>query len=386
MSTLSYSLHRRVRGARGFTLIELLVVIAIIAVLIALLLPAVQQAREAARRTQCKNSMKQIGLALHNYNEAFNLLPPGWVNTAGVWSSHGWGWNAFILPFLDQLPVYNQISGGVIVGTATMESFGTGFAGGSSSTGTDITPSASNLDSSCLGPEGAIIATLRCASDTLSSPQVFNRGTGSQIFGGRSNYPGVYGARLVDGPGGTAINVNNNRSGAFSANSSRKFGDFVDGMSNAVIVGERAAFPVPFTSGGRTQIPTLWAGTRAYGQSETAAGDAMTVGQCFTPLNAAYYGTTSKVGSNFQSTFLGQVYNMTNLGMAGPGYGTPNGDPGAGTDISIVGMYSGFTSWHSGGAHFLLGDGSVRFISENISAATYQNLGTINDGNVLGDF
>src|SRR3954462_304482 len=96
--------NHRSTGKRGFTLIELLVVIAIIAVLIALLLPAVQQAREAARRTQCKNSLKQIGLALHNYENTFSRFPPGYVNSAwatsstastatGNWPGNAWGWN-----------------------------------------------------------------------------------------------------------------------------------------------------------------------------------------------------------------------------------------------------------------------------------------------------
>ena len=91
---------------RGFTLIELLVVIAIIAVLIALLLPAVQQAREAARRTQCKNNLKQMGLALHNYHDVFNKFPIGSNNT----QAGGWGcplWTA-VLPYVDEAPMYNK--------------------------------------------------------------------------------------------------------------------------------------------------------------------------------------------------------------------------------------------------------------------------------------
>jgi len=100
---------------RGFTLIELLVVIAIIAILIALLLPAVQQAREAARRSQCKNNLKQIGLAMHNYIDAHSVLPPGANNGSysGPATQMGYTLNhtawIFVLPFLDQAPLYNKL-------------------------------------------------------------------------------------------------------------------------------------------------------------------------------------------------------------------------------------------------------------------------------------
>src|SRR5262245_24957560 len=108
----------RVRRRKGFTLIELLVVIAIISVLVALLLPAVQQAREAARRTQCKNNLHQIGIAIHNYHESYNVLPPARIAVGFV----GWGgppqggpplylnatgWMS-LLPFMDQAPLYNN--------------------------------------------------------------------------------------------------------------------------------------------------------------------------------------------------------------------------------------------------------------------------------------
>jgi prepilin-type N-terminal cleavage/methylation domain-containing protein len=99
------------RKARGFTLIELLVVIAIIAILIALLLPAVQQAREAARRTECRNSLKQIGLAIHNYHDVFKCLPPSNRNhPAGTQPTTGFSWIAMILPYFDQAPLYNQLN------------------------------------------------------------------------------------------------------------------------------------------------------------------------------------------------------------------------------------------------------------------------------------
>ena len=109
-------MSRLSRRTSGFTLIELLVVIAIIAILIALLLPAVQQAREAARRTQCNNHLKQIGLALHNYHDSLLVFPWGgsygadFVNGSNTGAS-GFNWRVFILPYMDQAPLYNKLSG-----------------------------------------------------------------------------------------------------------------------------------------------------------------------------------------------------------------------------------------------------------------------------------
>jgi prepilin-type N-terminal cleavage/methylation domain-containing protein len=106
------TIHRS-EESRGFTLIELLVVVAIIAVLVLLLLPAVQAARESARRLQCSNNLKQVGLALHNYPESLNTFPPGWISrpdAVGENSGPGWSWATFSLAFCEQLALYSLIN------------------------------------------------------------------------------------------------------------------------------------------------------------------------------------------------------------------------------------------------------------------------------------
>jgi len=113
----------QLRGKRGFTLIELLVVIAIIAVLISLLLPAVQQAREAARRSQCRNNLKQIALASHNYESAQSCLPMG-ADASLI------GWRQYLYPYLEYNNLYEQIPSGTITTTGTGANVGQYFAGG----------------------------------------------------------------------------------------------------------------------------------------------------------------------------------------------------------------------------------------------------------------
>lgn len=128
------SVRRQRMVPSGFTLIELLVVIAIIAVLIALLLPAVQQAREAARRTQCKNNFKQLGLALHNYHDNYQMFPPSTVNPGSERSAtfvppgqvRNFTGYLYILPFIDQANVYNQINFSLATGKADWNSLGGG--------------------------------------------------------------------------------------------------------------------------------------------------------------------------------------------------------------------------------------------------------------------
>lgn len=337
---------------RGFTLIELLVVIAIIGVLVALLLPAIQQAREAARRSQCKNNLKQIGLALHNYHDTNRTLPPGWISgntSVSATGTRGWGWGTMILPFLDQNPLYQQLS--MLTGQ-NMTGAALGF---NAFLPTMVAPNILQTPLAmfkCPSDPGTEILTVSAAAPLSNGYSITSTPAAVTTMFGRSNYPGVMGARLMIGPPPTIPTVGNGYgNGAFSQNSMQKFRTFIDGLSNSFLVGERRS---PGTIGSHwVGGDGIWAGI---GDEVSFQGIALHVGDCA-------YGNKL----NFKSTV-------------------------APTLTSSI-PYSGFGSAHPGGAHFLLGDGSVRFISETIAqgpmntvGSTYQNLATITDGIPLGDF
>lgn len=223
----------RTLHSRGFTLIELLVVIAIIAVLIALLLPAVQQAREAARRSQCVNNLKQIGLAMHNYHEIFNALPPGYVHSntklaapyvSGINTNHsaGWGWGAFILPQLDQAPLYQtlNVSGQELANILAFPA-----------------------PQPQLGLLQTVLPVYRCASDRppsdLNTIRLFNAPWGN-VSPGISNYVANEGSQKV-----SVVNYINNPGandpfGVMWGDSHVNFRDITDGTSNTFLVSERS--------------------------------------------------------------------------------------------------------------------------------------------------
>ena len=208
-------------SARGFTLIELLVVISIIALLIALLLPAVQAARESARRIQCVNNLKQLGLALHNYEASYQTLPPGYVSafdSTGTDLGPGWGWTSMMLPQLDQVVLFSMINFSLAI------------------------ESPANLTVGVVQ-----VRSLLCPSDPLATtwPAV-NRNplsgaaTATICLVAPSNYVGVSGYS-EPGPDGE---------GVMFRDSKIAFRDITDGLSQTIAVGERA-----FLLG-----PSTWAG------------------------------------------------------------------------------------------------------------------------------
>ena len=342
---------------RAFTLIELLVVIAIIAILIALLLPAVQQAREAARRTQCKNNLKQIGLALHNYHDQANVFPPGYISTGVTANQYqGWGWTVMLLPQFDQGPLYNQLNT---------------YMNGDFLDAAVIPTGATSMISR------TTIAALKCPSDVGSDlvsflgaiPTPAGTAVATSDFA-RSNYFGVVGwqntgtvtAPVAIGIQDGVIPTSSVFRGSFSENSRVGLRDMTDGSSNSIVVGERYT---PTYNGAAGTFPVghgTWVGV---GNRNTADGLASGLGDTAARTDIAIDNSTTASTRRSPASYR---INGNNTGSA------PRGQT------------SGFGSMHTGGAHFTMGDGAVRFISENIDGNVYRNLGSINDGQVVGEF
>jgi len=352
----------------GFTLIELLVVIAIIAVLIALLLPAVQQAREAARRSQCKNNLKQLGLALHNYHDTFNKFPSAfisnaWPSAAGTGATSEltcWSWGAMILPYLEQATLYNLVQPGTIPMSTNLA------AGGAQATAL-TTPLAGFMCPSDTGPSLNDFNTSYGVDPTQQTDfgtydrRATSDGT-TRIAIAKSNYVGVADSGDSGTPAWNPVSYGPPL-GLFSANSGNGIRNITDGTSNTLIVGERAF-----------KFEGLNAG----------AGNALGFG--ITSVGAPYAGSYARSALSI----YGIPYWGINQSVTSANHQT-----------------RGFSSVHVGGAHFLLGDGSVRFISDNIDHkpnsiaaaagtgshggpafvdSTFEYLLTIANGEVVGEF
>ncbi|QDT64235.1 DUF1559 domain-containing protein [Calycomorphotria hydatis] len=314
---------------KGFTLIELLVVIAIIAILIALLLPAVQQAREAARRSQCKNNLKQLGLAIHNYHDSYRMFPGAVYpqNAAGA----DWSWGTMILPFMEQAPLYKNMNVG------------------GRDCGTFITAATANPDIDTLA-----IATYRCpsdpgpdqntarqlnATDTPNSNYVGSNGVGQNVNTVDANGVFVFGRFETGG----------------SSNKQNRIAirDITDGTSNTIAMGERAWEYDDAAGKVQARAATLIGTQPIPASGGTSATDMADVAAC--ALSAA---TTPNINASPLATFA--------RASSGPA--------------------AGYSSLHVGGAQFALADGSVRLITENVDSATFVNLADRRDGNVVGEF
>ncbi|MEW4528929.1 DUF1559 domain-containing protein [Maioricimonas sp. JC845] len=329
---------------RGFTLIELLVVIAIIAILIALLLPAVQQAREAARRTQCKNNLKQLGLALHNYVDANRYLPPGAAVDLSVTSTGNngsWGVHGRLLPYLEQGNLYNNVD------LTIAWDFQTAI-------------------------DGLKIATFGCPSDP-GSDQVRDPGGGKVHL-----YPTTYGFNYgtwfvfnpTNGQGGN---------GAFFPNSKLSFAAFTDGTTNTLLAAEVKAWQ-PYTRNGGPSSTTI-PGTIADAETAVASGaQYKNTGHTEWPDGRVHHsGVTttlapnSRVEYNTGSEVVDADFNSWQEGK--------DGSAGNPTYAIITSR-----SFHEGIVNVALVDGSARSVSENIDLGLWRALGTRNQGEVISEF
>jgi prepilin-type N-terminal cleavage/methylation domain-containing protein len=312
----------------AFTLIELLVVIAIIAILIALLLPAVQQAREAARRTQCKNNLKQFGLALHNYHDSLKIFPPANINPGSancdLWlaaSDRIMNHTAyqFLLPYIDQAPLYNKIDFNVPSGNARHTTACTRAV-------ETTWPNLANLD--------YVIPMMTCPSDPVFDTP--STATAAGVYSRNRAHRTSYGM----------VAVHNEQQSGY-------------GMSYRQLA---------------VAHKSMWWHNGAAIIAEFQDGTSNTIMLIETPLHK-------------HSTSYGPFWNQATHAMfiqPRNGINVPHPDPANPSNPYVYAWGAG--SEHTGGAHTLLGDGAVRFLSENIDRATLNSLVSIKNRDQVGEF
>ena len=337
---------RRVRSREaGFTLIELLVVIAIIAILVSLLLPAVQQAREAARRTQCKNNLKQIGLALHNYHDVYNVFPLGAytaIDDDMGFDDDGYGWATMLLPYIEQENLYAQLPITWGDGDAFPGNWG-------------IHQRYFDVNGTILPGRGQPLAAFRCPSSTL--PDVTR----------------AFEIPCQDRPGSACSEVTT------SVNPD----DFATGHATSDYKASNGADDRGMFGKARVAVNVAAAGTRVRDITD-GTSNTIAVGEASYIRRAAQWGVW--IGANNADEpvlFKTEAPSFINAG-------TTVSDMAHAVDDDCA------FSFHTGGAQFLFADGSVHFVSENIDTGfddgnssingTYERLGVINDGEVVGEF
>lgn len=334
------SQRRRAHTVRGFTLIELLVVIAIIAVLIALLLPAVQQAREAARRSQCKNNLKQLTLAVHNYESTHQTFPPGSLGYPFVFSAQ-----AQLLPYVEQSGLQRLLNFSV----PPMIEFGAGY---------DTTAVTQNDNAARM-----LLPLMVCPSD------------GSQVAGslyGGISYPACNGSAMngTSSETDTSFGSVSNADGIIFAQSRIRFRDIVDGTSNTVIFGEQllgdgANAVIPAGNDARRRVVQLSGATQT---TATACSAGMATAANWSGQRGAKW-----INGHLADSMYNHYY--------GPNSKSPDCHNGY-HNYAITSARSA----HTGGVQAALADGGVRFISENINQTIWRALATRNGGEIVGEF
>jgi prepilin-type N-terminal cleavage/methylation domain-containing protein/prepilin-type processing-associated H-X9-DG protein len=349
---------------QAFTLIELLVVMAIIATMMGLLLPAVQQVRAASARATCVNNLRQIGIALHNYNDSFKYFPPGYIDgntdpnsTPDNDLGPGWGWASFLLPYLDQVIIYNQID-------FRFSIIDTKFSNNAKVAQTSLSifqcPSDPNqqvmpLWDSTFTTPFAMVAHGNYVGCNGWEECFNNAGGNAQANIGPT---GLTGAGLGPGSDGLVGPSGLLGDGLFFRNSKNKVATILDGLSNTIAVGERCSL----------HSPTTWTGA--------VTGGRVPAWMATTPWTSPYTPPSAALDTGNGTAYASADFDEALCLGHGDASHLPNADnPFYDPDT--------FWSMHPGGCNFLFCDGSVHFLTSTIDPYTYQGLMTMCGGEML---
>lgn len=339
--------HRCFPPLHGFTLVELLVVVTIIGILIALLLPGVQGAREASRRLQCLNNLKQIGLGLHNFHDANSRFPPGGAvdqppfGTCSTGAAHGASWLVYLLPYVEQETLYQKFV----------------FPGKS---GWDNTSNADTYNKVAL-------PVYRCPSSLLPIFRHSSIGTaGTDVY--RPSYAGISGATTELNPAETRISTGGTITGCCAGgkvsgggilfpNAKINISEITDGATNTMIVGESSDF-LHTLNGAQVDWSSGWHGFF---------------------IGCSNANTPPTYGSGGDARTMNQL-SLRYLINQKRGWPNSPGNCGSTGVCDNIGTNTPLTSAHPGGIDILLADGSCRFVQETLDATTLGRLATRDDG------